>query len=313
MKFWLILFIFFVGCPYVIAQQPLIEGKFYPTSKGETIYLPIGKISFADKVINFNQGTPKASEEFSLPAEALGEPNYVHYKVPNYISLGCGGQLVLEFTDNGFIDMPGPDLYVWEVGPSKESFRFEISNDGIHWLDLGIIEGGKSYIDISEVVTDVEDVFYFVRITDQKDLCSGKSPGVDIDAVGTISGVLKINLSGDVLFDTAKHILKKEALETIDSLASKIQKVGIAKIVIEGHTDNVGGARYNQKLSERRAQSVLNRLQSQLENQGVYEFEKKAYGLTKPRTTNHTEEGKQNNRRVEIVVLPHRDFYKNKD
>lgn len=313
MKFIFLIFLLLFCTVSILAQNAIVEGKYYTATRGEAIYMPIGKLSFADRVVEFIQGNPKAQIDFTNPNEALGEPNYVHYKVPRYVSLGCGGQLTLEFTDNGFVDMEGPDLYVWEVGPSEESFQFEISKDGKNWLDLGIIEGGKSYIDISEVVTDVRDVFYFVRITDQKEICTGNTPGADIDAVGTISGVLKINLSADVLFDTAKHHLKPIANAAIDSLAKQIKQVGMAKIIVEGHTDSDGSDLLNLRLSERRANSVITKLKSLLDDNGIYDFESVAHGLTKPRATNETEEGKQLNRRVEVIVLPHRDFYKKKD
>jgi len=312
MKINILVVIFLVLISPAIAQNTVVEAKTYSSTKGESIYMPIGKISFADRIVEFIQGNPKADIDFTNPEEALGEPNYVHYKVPRYTSLGCGGQLTLEFTDNGFIDMEGPDLYIWEVGPSEESFQFEISKDGEHWLDLGIIEGGKSYIDIAEVVTDIRDVFYFVRITDQKEICTGSTPGADIDAVGTISGVLKINLSADVLFDTAKHTLMPIANASLDSLAKQIKQVGMAKIIVEGHTDSDGSSLYNYRLSERRAKSVINKLKTLLDNNGIYEFENVAYGLSKPRATNETEEGKKLNRRVEVIVLPHSDFYTRK-
>ncbi len=313
MKIKFSLLIFLISIAPLLAQNALLEGKKYTSTKGETIYMPLGKISFADRVVEFIQGNPKAVIEFTNPEEALGEPNYVHYKVPRYVSLGCGGQLILEFTDNGFIDMEGPDLYVWEVGPSEESFQFEISKDGKNWLNLGIIEGGKSYIDIADVVTDNRDIFYFVRITDQKEICTGNTPGADIDAVGTISGVLKINMSADVLFDTAKHNLKPIANAAIDSLAKQIKQVGMAKIIVEGHTDSDGNDLLNFRLSERRAKSVIKKLQSLLDNNGIYEFESVAHGLTKPRASNETDEGKQLNRRVEVIVKPHSNFYTKKD
>lgn len=292
------------------AQDSLIQGKNYRATTGETIYMPIGKLSFADKVVEFKTGNPEAPEKFSNPEETLGEPDYIHYKVPRYLSLGCGGQLTLEFTNNGFVDIEGPDLYVWEVGPSAESFRFEISKDGNYWMDLGVVEGGKSYIDISSVVNDIRDVFYFVRITDLKSICTGNTPGADIDAVGTISGVLKINLSADILFDVDKYNLKANAKKAIEDLANQITQVGMAKIIIEGHTDSDGNDLYNLNLSKQRANSVLKRLESLIQNRGIYETETKGYGLTKPRATNETNEGKQLNRRVELIVLPHRDFYK---
>ncbi len=306
-------FLFIFSTIVIFAQDTVIEGKYYNSTRGEPIYMPIGKISFADKVIDFKQGIPDASKDFTDPMQSLGEPNYIHYKVARYVSLGCGGQLTLEFTDNGFVDMEGPDLYVWEVGPSVESFQFEISKDGENWADLGIIEGGKSFIDIAPVVNDIRDIFYFVRITDKKEICTGNTPGADIDAVGTISGVLKINLSADVLFDTAKFNLKEKSKQAIDSLAYQIAKVGMAEIIIEGHTDSDGNALYNLRLSEQRAKSVLRKLKAKLNDKGTYEFNSIAFGLTKPRATNDTEEGKQLNRRVEVIVKPHRDFYKKEE
>ena len=298
--------------PFWAASQVVIEGKIYNSFKGKPIYMPIGKISFADRVVLFEKGKPSATEEFSNPDAALGEPNYIHYKVPNYISLGCGGRLTLEFTDNGFVDMEGSDLYVWEVGPSKENFNLEISKDGKEWLNLGIIDGGKSFIDIAPVVTDIRDVFYFVRITDVKDICSGNSPGADIDAVGTISGVIKINLNADVLFEFNKFHLKNSSVAILDTLAHQINKVGMAEIIIEGHTDSIGSLDYNMTLSDQRAQSVVNQLKITLNDEAKYLFKTEALAFTKPRADNSTEEGRQLNRRVEILVLPHRDFYKKK-
>lgn len=310
MKFQLLLILTLFAIHSIFSQDLVIEGKYYTSTRGEPIYMPIGKISFADRVVDFKKGDPYASEEFSNPEEALGEPNYTHYRVPRYVSLGCGGQITLEFTDNGFVDMEGPDIYVWEVGPSEESFQFEISKDGKTWLDLGIIPGGKSFIDIAPVVNDIRDIFYFVRITDQREICSGDTPGADIDAVGTISGVVKINLNADVLFDFDRFNLREIAEETIDSLASQIARVGMAKIIVEGHTDNIGSHKYNILLSQHRANSVLNQLKKGLIERGIYEFESEAYGFTRPRATNSNAEGRQLNRRVEIIVVPHRDFYK---
>jgi OmpA-OmpF porin, OOP family len=309
----LLFYIFLISSTTLLSQELVIEGKYYTTTRGEPIYMPLGEISFADRVVDFQIGDPSASEEFSDPEEALGEPNYTHYRVPRYVSLGCGGQLTLEFTDNGFVDMEGPDIYVWEVGPSEESFQFEISKDGKKWRDLGIIPGGKSFIDIAPAVQDIHDIFYFVRITDQREICSGDTPGADIDAVGTISGVVKINLNADVLFDFDRFNLKREAQTTIDSLASQIARVGMAKIIVEGHTDNIGSHEYNIYLSQRRANSVLNQLKKGLKNRGIYEFESEAHGFTRPRATNENAEGRQLNRRVEIIVVPHRDFYKRRD
>lgn len=311
-KIVLLLLVFVLSAMSVEAQK-FFEGKYYPSAKGEPIYMPLGTISFADKVVSFEKGDPIPLEEFLNPEEALGEPNYTHYREPNYLSLGCGGVVVLEFSDNGFIDMDGPDLFLWEVGPSKEPYNLEISTDGKQWRNLGVMDGGKEEVDISRVVdSDAEDVeiFYFVRITDLKTICTGDTIGSDIDAVGTISGVIKIELSTDVLFDFDKYEIKADAKESILELSDKIAEVGMAEIRIEGHTDSDGTEAYNNILSERRAEAVLQKLETLLTDKGTYIFKTKSYGELRPIATNETEEGRQQNRRVEIVVLPHKDFYK---
>ena len=67
--------------------------------------------------------------------------------------------------------------------------------------------------------------------------------------------------------------------------------------ILEGHTDNTGSRAYNQKLSERRAQSVA----EQLEKFGVKKarIQTKGYGPDRPRSSNATKEGRADNRRVE--------------
>jgi len=73
-------------------------------------------------------------------------------------------------------------------------------------------------------------------------------------------------------------------------------------VTVIGHTDSVGSDAYNQALSERRAQSVVN----YLGDHGVARVRLEAVGRgeTQPRTTNATEAGRQLNRRVEILIRP---------
>ena len=73
------------------------------------------------------------------------------------------------------------------------------------------------------------------------------------------------------------------------------------KVSIDGHTDNISGAEFNQTLSENRAKAVYN----YLVNKGVdaWRLTYKGYGLTKPIASNDTEEGRAKNRRTEFVIL----------
>jgi outer membrane protein OmpA-like peptidoglycan-associated protein len=74
------------------------------------------------------------------------------------------------------------------------------------------------------------------------------------------------------------------------------------RIRIEGHTDSTGGEAYNQALSERRAESVKNELVAQ--NIAAERIQTVGYGLSRPVATNETPEGRQLNRRVQVVIIP---------
>lgn len=110
---------------------------------------------------------------------------------------------------------------------------------------------------------------------------------------------LVVNM-GDVLFDFGKYDLRPEAREKLAKLSGIILGHPGLNLGIEGHTDNVGSDDVNQKLSEQRAQSV----RSYLIEQGLAQTNMTTQGLgrTSPVADNSTSEGKQKNRRVEIVV-----------
>jgi len=106
---------------------------------------------------------------------------------------------------------------------------------------------------------------------------------------------------GDVLFDTGKAALKPGATQVVDRLANFLQKHTDRNVVIEGHTDSVGGEEYNIQLSQRRADSV----RDALIEKGIdaNRVATKGYGKRLPVASNKTAAGRQYNRRVEVVVL----------
>lgn len=308
LRSYLLLFIAFVfSGSYISAQKG--TGKLYRIDRYESIYLPLGKISFADKLIAYKVGKPAPIKKYRDSIQSLHEPNYRNYQTPNFLSLGCGGSLTVQFTDNGFMNLPGDDLYIFEVGPSREAAKIEISQDGVDWVYAGKIAGGKSSIELSDAGIDEERVFYFLRITDMEDLCRSISAGADIDAIGAINSVIKLTINADVLFDVAKYDLKETAKHSLDSLVKTIQQVDKATILIEGHTDSDGDEALNMILSENRCISVKERLVEIFGENSLYEFEIKPYGESKARVPNDSKENKQLNRRVEITVLPPKDYY----
>ncbi len=104
---------------------------------------------------------------------------------------------------------------------------------------------------------------------------------------------------GDVLFETGKATIKPGAYTTIDRLATVLKEAPARKVLIEGHTDNVGSDEYNQSLSERRAASV----QAALFERGVEasQISTVGKGETTPVAGNDNAVGRQQNRRVELV------------
>jgi len=110
---------------------------------------------------------------------------------------------------------------------------------------------------------------------------------------------LIVNMS-DVLFDTGSYTLKPGAREKLAKISGIVLAHAGLNLQIEGHTDSVGTDDFNQQLSERRADSV----RDFLAEQGVPGSAIRAHGFgkTQPVASNDTAEGRQRNRRVELVV-----------
>src|SRR6202035_184508 len=110
---------------------------------------------------------------------------------------------------------------------------------------------------------------------------------------------LIVNMS-DVLFDTGSYTLKPGAREKLAKISGIVLAHPGLSLQIEGHTDSVGGDDFNQQLSERRSDSV----RDFLAEQGVpaSSITARRFRKTQPVATNDTLEGRQRNRRVELVV-----------
>ncbi|MGC2358427.1 MAG: OmpA family protein, partial [Candidatus Acidiferrum sp.] len=110
---------------------------------------------------------------------------------------------------------------------------------------------------------------------------------------------LIVNMS-DVLFDTGSHTLKAGAREKLAKISGILLAHPGLTLQIEGHTDSVGSDEFNQQLSERRADAVRDFLAEQ--GVPVSSITARGFGKTQPVATNDTPEGRQRNRRVELVV-----------
>lgn len=105
---------------------------------------------------------------------------------------------------------------------------------------------------------------------------------------------------GDVLFDVGKATLKPGAMRTIDQLATFMREQANRKVLIEGHTDSVGSDELNRRLSEDRANAVRYALlDRQIASDRVLS---RGFGEMYPVANNNTAAGRQQNRRVEVVI-----------
>jgi len=113
---------------------------------------------------------------------------------------------------------------------------------------------------------------------------------------------LIVTMPQDILFASDSASLRPDLTSDIRSVASSLNTYGDSTVQVVGHTDNTGDAGYNQSLSLRRAQAVT----AVLASEGVNSFRMQAVGRGEdmPLATNLTPEGRQLNRRVEIVITP---------
>lgn len=162
-------------------------------------------------------------------------------------------------------------------------------------------------------------------VPDYLDRCPGTPPGVAVDSAGcpfdsdadgvadhmdkcpntpkgaTVNEAGCWSLEATALYDSNSSYMRAEAYPLLDEVASILIENPDMKVEVQGHTDNTGSAKYNQWLSERRAQRVRDYLVSK----GIdpSRLEAKGYGLTQPVASNATEEGRAQNRRVELKRL----------
>jgi len=161
------------------------------------IEFPYGIRSFADTVYSYSPGKDVGGT-YDDPNEALGVPDYSSHR--GAASLGDGGELILQFTDNSLTTSgdDANDLHIFEVGPDVEWMIISISTDASSWISLGEFRGQPKSIDIDAIDGVVTGTKYsFVRIQDDPNVNQSGSPygEADIDAVGAISSAERVPIT----------------------------------------------------------------------------------------------------------------------
>lgn len=112
-----------------------------------------------------------------------------------------------------------------------------------------------------------------------------------------------LNMPGNITFEVNKSDVKANFVEVLGSVALVLNEYKSTMIEVAGHTDSTGSDSYNQMLSQQRAQAVSN----VLINQGIQpvRVDTVGYGESRPAASNSTPAGRQQNRRVELTLLPY--------
>ena len=105
-----------------------------------------------------------------------------------------------------------------------------------------------------------------------------------------------------IYFDTGSDRIRPESSPTLKEMGTMLKDHPELKLVIEGHTDNVGKPDANQTLSEKRANAVRQFLVNSYQIEGG-RLQAKGLGETKPVASNDSPEGRQSNRRVELAKM----------
>ena len=115
-------------------------------------------------------------------------------------------------------------------------------------------------------------------------------------------GSMRANVSGDAGFNTGSAVVRDSYISSLEKLSRTINAYPNSRVVIIGHTDNVGSEMANQNLSLARATAVRN----YLESKGTSASQMQVYGrgATQPIASNESAEGRAKNRRVEVFIYP---------
>ena len=226
---------------------------------------------------NFNKLEYYVSEEGVDSKE--GELTVISYSFPDDNSLKMPSQLqILRNFENAIIKLGGKKIWV-----------------GDQYLSYSLKKNSKDYI--ISVAMGNGNIAHDLSVLEISQMKQEVTANEMLDALNK-DGFIALN----ILFETGKSAIVDESLAVVDQIFELLKSDPAIKISIEGHTDNVGDAVSNKKLSSDRAKLVMDALISKGIDKSRFSFV--GWGQEKPVADNRTDEGRAKNRRVEIVKKP---------
>jgi outer membrane protein OmpA-like peptidoglycan-associated protein len=143
------------------------------------------------------------------------------------------------------------------------------------------------------------------RMDEQAETLEEELPGAEVERVG--EGI-QVTFDSGILFAFDSYAISPVAQEHLTNLVASLNEYPDSEVLIVGHTDSSGADQYNQTLSERRAEAAG----TYLIRGGVLPSRVRTTGLgeTEPVASNETEEGMQQNRRVEVAIFASEEYRK---
>lgn len=186
--------------------------------------------------------------------------------------------------------------FLWDMNkniPVSQSERYQILfgyGKNLSYLSLQYKMNIISTYKIYNTLTEEENELNRKKLEDNLN---------DDVVVDTVPEGLVIRL-GEILFDTDSYTLREDAKDTVDSIINAIkQTYPDREIIVEGYTDNTGEANYNQALSEKRAKTVADYILPKLDHD---KLSYRGFGDKEPIASNDNPNGRQKNRRVDIII-----------
>jgi len=271
------------------------------------VFIAAGMSAFADSVAHFDPGaigTNTGDEPDPLyrnPAAALGLPQ--SEADSGFVSLGRGGTLILEFTDNRLIDQPGCDLYISIRNQGNEAARVWVSQDGNFYYFIGTVDNKTNCLDLENNAP--AGLYRFVKLRDVYNRSEPglKDMGADIYGLAAVHSVVFHTIQSDLLFSRYGTSLSDSSSAVLGPVCKDIKAYKNSSVIIRAYSDSRGSDDFKLLLTQQQAAAVRDFF---TDEQGLpFEiFTVIGMGKKNPVSSNTTETGQAADRRIEILIYP---------
>jgi len=252
-----------------------------------TIRLPFGK----------KYRTSIAAKDFNPIENVLDLSGYVEFTIVNHNVFG-------EFKDANMVILSGKVINTKTEKPLEQGIPVKLKINGV-------VSPAFKYDSVKLEYTLKLPVGYLYDLTPSVFNYYNKFEPLDLTKVAAKTKIpknfyvtpIEVGQSVDIehiYFESGKAELKPSSFKSLNALVAFLNEYPNVTVEISGHTDNVGAANINLTISEQRAKSVANYVVSQ--GIPLSRVVSKGYGLTKPKYTNKTSQGRAKNRRVEFTI-----------